>query len=507
MRHLRETWNKQSTLISAVAIFSFYIASLILWRDRVPPGLSNDAAEEGLRGLYLVESRRLEVITFSVGPSAETLYLYLLGGMAKLIGPATLSIQFVSWITSLACIWLIWKLVHRIDADVPRWAPLLAAACSIWLFHYARSGLRAIAAPFFLCVFALLLDRAERRQRDRFAAIACGFVLGLSLYAYTSCRILPIAFLFYAAFCLARNWSKTKLARYGYIVLGAFVASIPNLLFFIQMPGEFISRGSYVVPGGSGERLANVLWSFLLPFYYPGDYRHMIGPGYYADGVGVVLASLGFNPVHPIFAGALLLGLSRIGRFIEKPVFVFLLTAWLTATLTLGIAGPNFTRFLILLPAFCVFSALGIGYLLQRFPKMRIVLLVVMLGVGCSGGYTYFSRAERTFEVSLFFSPVATPLGKRAEELAAKGVRVLCVVSKDASVVNFLTHDHRDRVKVIEFFTRPLDPSQIPFNEFQPDELLVEKNDRFSTFTSKFAPEWFVGRDALFDEVRFPPVH
>jgi hypothetical protein len=219
------------------------------------------------------------------------------------------------------------------------------------------------------------------------------------------------------------------------------------------------------------------------------------------------LASLGFNPVHPICAAALLFSLSQIRRFIEKPVFVFLLSAWLTATLTLGIAGPNFTRFLVLLPVFLVLSALGIGHLLRNFPKMRIAFVVVMLGVVCSEGYAYLLRTDKSFEFSVFFSPVATPLGKRAEQLAAKGDRVLCVVSRDANVVNFLAYDQRARIKVIEFFTRPLDPSQIPFNEFQPDDLLIEKNDRFRPFTSRFPANWLVGHDALFDEVRFPPVH
>jgi len=46
--------------------------------------MNNDVAEEALRGLYLVEGRHIEPMTFAVGNSAETLYLYLVGAAAQL---------------------------------------------------------------------------------------------------------------------------------------------------------------------------------------------------------------------------------------------------------------------------------------------------------------------------------------------------------------------------------------------------------------------------------------
>jgi len=96
-----------------------------------------------------VEGHHIEPMTFSVGNSAETLYLYLVGTAAQFFGQPRLPFQLVSWLFALACIWLIWKLVERISETLPPWIPLLTAACSLWLFHYARNGLRAISAPFF----------------------------------------------------------------------------------------------------------------------------------------------------------------------------------------------------------------------------------------------------------------------------------------------------------------------------------------------------------------------
>jgi hypothetical protein len=127
-------------LLPVLAILCAYVALLILWRDKVPDGLFNDTAEEALRGLYLVEGHHFEVITLSLGNSAETLYLYLVGAAAHWLGATTLSIHLPSWLFALACILLVWKLTEAVDSTIPAWIPVLTAACSLWLFHYARSG-------------------------------------------------------------------------------------------------------------------------------------------------------------------------------------------------------------------------------------------------------------------------------------------------------------------------------------------------------------------------------
>ena len=107
------------------------------------------------------------------------------------------------------------------------WVPLLTAACSVWLFHYGRSGLRAICAPVFLLVFTLLLDRVERRP-DRIAGLACGGVLGVGIYGYTACRTMPIAFAVYAAFRLlqGRDNRISLIKPYSLIASGAVLVSI-----------------------------------------------------------------------------------------------------------------------------------------------------------------------------------------------------------------------------------------------------------------------------------------
>ena len=494
----------RNALAAGVAIFAAYAAVLLYAHGRTPPGLNNDVAEEALRGIYLVAGHHFEVITFAVGHSAETLYLYLVGGMIRLFGPTVLSIQLVSWIFALACIWLVWKLVERITDTVPAWVPVLAGASSIWLFHYAMAGLRAIAAPVFLGLFALLLDRVERGT-ERKIALLCGAVLGLSIYAYTSARVLPIAFVLYAAFRLFRKWrEKAALLRcYGAIVAGALVVSVPNLIFFLQRPADFLFRGSYVLRGTVGDQVVNIVRTAFLPFYYPGSYRLGRSHSFDFDGVSGALTLSGFNPVHPVLAIALLIGLTQVKRRIEQPVVTYLLAVWLTAVPTLGFAGPSLTRMFILLPVYLVFAALGIGFVLRKRAALWIPVLLVMLLAGIRDSYEYTSGAgQDSPEYSYYFNPAATAIGQTAHTLGAAGKRVLSVVSRDGNVVKYLTEDQAGRQRIVEFYQRPFDPAQLPLDEFRPDLLLIEDTPAFQPFTSRLPPELVLAHTELYYEVR-----
>jgi len=492
--------------ILALIVLSFYAAALMYQRDSVPSGMNNDVAEEALRGLYLIEGHHFEVLTFSVGNSAETLYLYMVGLAAHILGPGTLAIQMVGWAFGLAIVWLIWKLVERLDFTIPPWVPLLTAACSLWLFHYARNGLRAISAPLFLAAFALLLDRAERHSTALNAPFLAGIVLGLSLYGYTSARALPLAFLAYATYRILRHAAPRPelLRRYGAVLAGSFVSSIPNLLFFLRHPKEFLTRGDYVMTGGAADYAANLFWSILFPFYYSDHYRHIRAGQYISDGVAAGLTSAGHDPLPVVFAIALVLGVWQGRRLLDRPIAAFLVACWVVGTLSLGIAGPSPTRLLLLLPVYLVFVCVGFGWALQKWPKFRIPGAAVLLAAGAVSGYTYFSGARQGPDYRICYDPGPVAIGERAAALAAQGNRVMCVVGRDFSVVNYLTHSNSANVKIVEFFARPFDPSLIPFREFRPNVLLIQGSDKFRAFAARFPAEWRAGRDQRYYELKLP---
>jgi hypothetical protein len=482
--------------LGTAGILLLYLGALVLWRDTVPAGLNNDAAEETLRGLFLLDAGRFEVITSVFGIPQETLDLYLAGISAKLLGTTTLAVQLVCWCFALATLWMLRKLVRRVSPAAPGWIGWLVAVSSIWMFHYARSGIRAVSAPFFLVTFAVLLDRAERSalaspRAQPVSSIAAGAVLGLSIYAYTSCRVLVIAFLLHAGVRLLRGapFRRRLLPPYAMIVALALLVSIPNLLYLIHAPRDFLLRGGYVVLGGLRGAATNVAWTVLLPFHYADRYRTLVGPTHIFDGVSAGLTAAGIEPLHPFITVALLVGLAAAWRRRSEPAVSFLLWAWFCGTLALGISAPSLTRLLLLLPVYLTLATLGLASIAQRWPRAKPVLAAALLVVLGSAAYDYFVVFPRHTEAQSYFSPAATPIGQRARELAGEGLRVICIVAKDANVVNYLTYDRSGNIRVVEFYRRPLDAREIPLEDFHPQRFLVERNPRFARFTSSFRPK------------------
>ena len=91
----------------------------------------------------------------------------------------------------------------------------------------------------------------ERRPADRGAGLVCGAAGARHLRIHIGARVTDCV----RAVCGCIGWSgrlgssAALLRRYMPIAAGAFVISIPNLIFFLRQPAAFLSRGSYVLDG------------------------------------------------------------------------------------------------------------------------------------------------------------------------------------------------------------------------------------------------------------------
>jgi hypothetical protein len=70
--------------------------------------------------------------------------------------------------------------------------------------------------------------------------------------------------------------------------------------------------------------------------------------------------------------------------------------------------------------------------------------------------------------------------------------------SKDANVVNLLTHRQAERVGVLEFYGRALDSAQLPMRELRPDVALVEEAPAFRPFMARFPEQTRTCREKRF---------
>ncbi len=466
-----------------------------------PRGISNDAAEEALRGLILVSERRLEAITTVLGNSAETLYLYLAGLLGTTLGTSWLALALPSIAAATALLGLLVLLSRRLDPRTPAWVPLGLGTASVWLFHYGQTGLRAVTAPVFLAATALLVDRSEESPR---AAAGCGAVAGLAVYAYTSCRVLPIALFLHFGLRLAlERRARRAVVRALLLAAGGLtLVSVPNLLTLAAHPREFLARGAYVLPPSAAVGARNLAATALLPFRYPDRYRTPVSEDHFFDGVSATLTGAGLDPVDLPTGLAFLAGLVLV-RSLRRPLAAFLVLSLGSAVVLLGSSGPSLTRLLLVLPVYLAFaSAAWTAFAARSAVAARVgaVALVALVAVRARAYATAVpgSEAER-----LYLSPAVTAVGREARTLVREGRRVLCVVTNGRSTVRYLAAPPGTTapVVVVEFWGRPPNPAEIPVSEFRPDVLLIERDPRFAGLAERLGRAARTDRREHFDVV------
>lgn len=436
-------------------------AGVLLYRFRTAPdGLVNDQAEELLRGMILVAERRFEVLTFTVGNSAETLWLYVLGLSARLLGPSVLALVLPSVLAAAATAWATARFFVDRRPDAPWEIPFLLAAGSPWLFAYGRSGFRAITAPLALAITALLLQRAEARPGRAWPWAAAGGVVGLSLYGYTAARLLPAALAAAFAVVLVRDrGGRRARARAALACAAGFAAvSIPNVVFLARHPVEFFVRGGYSVIGDAEGKFRNVLATLALPLHYPDRYRFVWGDAHVLDAYSASVTGSGIDPV-PLVAGLLAaLGLvATLRRDRDLPV-LFLVATHAATVVFLGPLGPSLTRLLVLVPVFVFYAAVSVLEL-AKTPRARRAAGAVLAAVAALSLRGYFARLSDPGRTAReYVGEAQTAMGERARVLGASG-SVLAVVSDNASVVRALAWG--TPTSVVEFRRRPFDVREV----------------------------------------------
>jgi hypothetical protein len=478
-----------------------YLGLHALAAGRVPPGVAADPVIEAMRGLRLVLLRRFEVLTVSIGPSAETLWLYVTGAFVAALGPTRIAFIVPSILAAVATLVLVATLVRRLRPELPLGVALLVPASSLWLFHYGQVGLRAIAAPLFLLGACFLLDdRAERDVADR--PFAAGALLGLGIYAYSACRVLPIAW----ALHFALRWRRRPGARPALrrearrLLAGLTLVSIPNLFFFLRAPGLFLDRGYYVSRGTPLDKLGNVLATFLLPFGYPDRYRVWKGPGHVFDVTGVALTASGLDPFDLVVGPLAVLGLLAWRRGKESASLSFLLVAWAAAGVLLGVYGPSLTRLLVLLPAWLVFAALGCDALLSCAPRLRVplaALLSLSLLLQARAWVFTFGRSEST---SWWFQEAVTAMAERARDLTAEGRRVIVVSRTGRDVFKYFCWQRIEQVFHVAIPTGTPRDEDVPLDGFAADVVLVEHTPALDAWGAALGLPSRSSRPALFEE-------
>jgi Dolichyl-phosphate-mannose-protein mannosyltransferase len=475
------------------ALILIFTAALILRRmdiGSIPWGLNNDEGIEGLIACRFLSGARITPFS-TIGLSRETLFHVLLLPLFRLLGPGISALRLLSLLVSLATLPV---LVLTGREFFSARAGLLAAALmafSPWHLLYSRTGLRNILLPLFVLAALASFHRAVNGHRLGWFA-AAGTVLGIGMYSYTSFRVvLPIllGWSLLRRFLLRRKpltWRETLV-----LIVPLLVLLVPQIGYAAAHPGEVLFRGGYVLGQTPRASLsANVLYSLLMPLYYPARFGVMQSLYYFGDGVSLVYAAVGRTPETVVSAALMACGMVLVlSRFLRRrgEAEGVLLLCFVSTLLTVGLAGPSLTRLIGNLPLLCLAGGLFLeecGQVLERRFSPAAGRALVGLLLACAGLMCYeqyFLRAGTSPKAMFYYAAPQTFMATYATTRPPDHP-VIVLYSEEPETMEFLTFGRR-------WVTAERDPSRLDLERIRdatvPLEFVVENNRRFGAILRK----------------------
>jgi 4-amino-4-deoxy-L-arabinose transferase-like glycosyltransferase len=350
-------------LVAVLAITALGAFFRLYRIEVLPPGDGHDPAAYGVDALQILQGER--PIFFPSNYGREALFSYLVVPFVAAWGPVALAVHVASAVVGILTIPAVYLLAEELFAEerepLRSFGGLAAAsmmATSYWHLNWSRYGVRAILLPLFAALVFAFLWRGLRTG-CRWAFIACGIALGLSLYTYQAARLLPVlvvlVFLYRAI--ERRSLSRRDVASLITVVVVSLIAFAPLGHYFITHPGSFSERVSEASVIDESQNLATnleVLWNrlekTLLMFSFQGD----------REPFSTIPGRPVLNPVFSLlFYAGIVLSLWRLKRPTHRFVVSWLVLMLLPAVF--GGQAPAAKRAIGTLPA--VASLIGIGAL------------------------------------------------------------------------------------------------------------------------------------------------
>jgi 4-amino-4-deoxy-L-arabinose transferase-like glycosyltransferase len=397
-------------LLAAITLLAAFLRFYRI--HRLPPGDGYDPAVYGLDALDILAGARPVYLASNFG--REALFSYLVALSVRTLGVGPYAIYIASAVAGTLTIPAVYLLACEFfaadragraeeagDRLLRRWGGLLAAlatAFSYWHLSWSRLGVRAILVPLFAALTMGLFFHSQRTGR-RWATMACGVALGLSLYTYQAAWLLPVLVALGFAYAAVARWKATRRAfarRDAIDLLVVFVAAAivfaPMGAYLATHPGVSTVRVEQTLalqPSEGALSLVRTLWeqgkeavSVLL---FRGDNWPKVNPP-------------GRALLNPFLVAALLLGLAVALARSRRRSYLLLLT-WLVVMIApalLAHSGPASKRAIGTLPAAMVLIGLGClvpANAVHRWLEPRYPTLARVGGVGLAaliaGGFLY----------------------------------------------------------------------------------------------------------------------
>lgn len=216
----------------------------------IPSGLFLDESSIGYNGALILDAGkdehgvRFPVYFESVGDYKNPVFVYVAAIVLKILGVSEYSLRFTSVIFYFSALAFTLLLINRMfpgDRTVLLYSfasfgflPLFFAISRIAFEVVAQ--LACVSAGTFL---VWLTFHAEDGRFETLKALACGLLLGISTYAYSTGRLL--AFLGLASLWMVYS-RKGNLKKLSLITAAFLVSLVPFIIFTVRNPGAITSR-------------------------------------------------------------------------------------------------------------------------------------------------------------------------------------------------------------------------------------------------------------------------
>jgi 4-amino-4-deoxy-L-arabinose transferase-like glycosyltransferase len=235
-------WLAAAIVVAAVAAHVYEIATL-------PRGFYVDESSIAYNAHRIAQTGHDEhgiawpLYFKAFGEYKNPLYIYALALFYRIAGYSELTTRLLSALCWLAGAALIYRLGRRLFPDAAsRLYLLLCLGFTPWLFSISRIAFEVVALFPVLAFFLLATFRAYEENSARWA-LAAGTTIGLSLYAYSTFRLLaPLQVLVVVACYPHRRY----LRLHRRFVAGAALASLPFCAYLVLHPHELTARFAFL---------------------------------------------------------------------------------------------------------------------------------------------------------------------------------------------------------------------------------------------------------------------
>lgn len=239
---------KKEFIILGLILF-FFLVTRTYKITEIPASLYWDEASIGYNAYSISQNlhdewgKLLPIHFRAFGEFKLPTYIYSVAILTKIIGTDALAIRLPAVLYSIGTLICVYFLTREILLS--KTASLLATffiSVTPWFFIFSRTGYEATAGLMFFTFGVLMFIKSLKNPKIIFLSI---FAFILSIYSYTSFRIISPLFLVFELFYIKRN-----LIKYYLITLVIFAISlIPIFRLFIYDAGFGRAESFALIPG------------------------------------------------------------------------------------------------------------------------------------------------------------------------------------------------------------------------------------------------------------------